>query len=298
MTEQNRALTKKETILSLLEKSKGMIHKVAPKHMEADRMVRLAISAVNQSERLAECSPESLLGAFLAAAKMGLEPNTPLGHAWLVPYKGRATLIPGYKGYTHLAWQSDRVTNISTHIVYANEEFSYEAGTEERIKHIPLLNKDARGEPIGAYAVVHLKNSDKPLVRYMPQEEIESHRPSHWAKTPWNPKHEGGNEYIMLEMWRKTPLRAVLKLAPLSKELGYAISSDEGAQRGATWAKIGNDVQLVEGEDGVFTEDKPSAPPAGKKKAGKKTDKAKETALAPAQDEKQEDFSQCADQQS
>lgn len=268
--------------------------------MNPDRMVRLAISAVNQSEKLANCTPASMLGAFLAAAKMGLEPNTPLGHAWLVPYSGKATLVPGYKGYVHLAWQSGRVTNISTHIVYAKETFVHEAGTAEFIKHIPEHDKEKRGDPIGAYAIIHVKNSDKPLVRYMPQHEIESHRPPHWQSTPWNPEGKNGSVNNMLEMWKKTPLKAAMKLSPLSKELGYAIASDEAAERGAVWEKVGNDIQLVEDADGVFQEEAKS-PPAGKQSAKKKvkgaSEKQEESAPPPQQTEEQTSFADEPDQQ-
>ena len=46
-----------------LEKGKALIAQVAPKHLTADRMVRLAMLAVSKQPKLAECSGISILKA-------------------------------------------------------------------------------------------------------------------------------------------------------------------------------------------------------------------------------------------
>jgi len=69
-----------------LEKGKALIAQVAPKHLTADRMVRLAMLAVSKQPKLAECSGMSILKSMMVASELGLEPGGALGHGYLVPY--------------------------------------------------------------------------------------------------------------------------------------------------------------------------------------------------------------------
>ena len=46
--------------------------------MTPERFTRIAMTAVTQNEKLAECTPQSFIGAMLTSAQLGLEPNTPL----------------------------------------------------------------------------------------------------------------------------------------------------------------------------------------------------------------------------
>ena len=68
---------------------KPEIEKALPAHMSHERMTRIALSAVNSNPELTEVilnNPTSFLGALMQSAQLGLEPNTNLGHAYLIPY--------------------------------------------------------------------------------------------------------------------------------------------------------------------------------------------------------------------
>ena len=108
MTQLVRQGTKLLTVKNLLERAKPAMTGVLPKHITADKMVRVALGAVRTTPQLLKCDQMSLLGAIMESATLGLEPNGVLGDAYLVPYKKVCQFIPGYKGLVKLAIQSHR----------------------------------------------------------------------------------------------------------------------------------------------------------------------------------------------
>ncbi len=210
------------TALQLFEANKVSFEKVLPNHMTPDRMTRLALGCIKRNPKLAQSDPMAFLGAIMQACSVGLEIDTPLGHCYMVPHKGKASLIIGYKGMIELAYRSQSVAQVTSHVVFENDVFAIEYGTEEKIKHVPCIDGDERGKAIGAYAVVSLKSGGK-IQRFLPIKEILSARPSHWQKTPWGDK----NEHVVHEMYMKTALRRTLKTSPQSTELAKAVHHDE-----------------------------------------------------------------------
>ena len=76
----------------------------APDHIKARRMQRMCMTVVQQNPNLLDCTKESLLGAIMTAAQLGLYPDVSvLGHAYFVPFKKKVTFIAGYKGLIDLA---------------------------------------------------------------------------------------------------------------------------------------------------------------------------------------------------
>ena len=62
------------------------IEKALPSVITPERFTRMALTAVSMNPELGACTPESFCGAMMQAAQLGLEPNTPLGQAYLIPY--------------------------------------------------------------------------------------------------------------------------------------------------------------------------------------------------------------------
>lgn len=73
----------KEQIAYLLKSKQGEIAKMLPKHLNAERLLKVAQIAATTTPDLAKCDVASLVGAIGQCAQMGLEPNTVLGHAYL-----------------------------------------------------------------------------------------------------------------------------------------------------------------------------------------------------------------------
>lgn len=67
-----------------------------PKHFETERFVRIAITEMRRNPELQECTLQSVLGAFMQAAQLGLEPGL-LGQCYLIPFRNRKTKQKEFK---------------------------------------------------------------------------------------------------------------------------------------------------------------------------------------------------------
>ena len=204
------------TIAAFIASLTPEIQRSLPKGMDGDRITRLALTCVRKTPELAECSRDSFAGALLTASAHGLEPGVN-DEAYLVPYKGEATLIIGYQGYVKLFWQHPLAAQLSAHVVYANDEFEYSYGLNPTLHHKP-----ARGDrgPIECYyGTAGLTTGAKVFV-VLTTAEVKALRGG----------KEGPSGRIidpMKWMERKTVLRQLFKLLPKSVSMAAAIAADE-----------------------------------------------------------------------
>jgi recombination protein RecT len=227
---------KAETVRSLLEKSRAQIALALPRHLTADRMLRVVMTSVRQNPALLECEPISLLGAVIQSSQLGLEPDGVLGQAYLIPYRNKKRGVrevqfqPGYKGLLELARRSGELSSVETRVVHNGDHFRYQFGLAPILEHIPRAEgwgeSNELGAPTFVYAIIRLRDG---AVQWdvMSAREVESHRQrySHASDDgPWATAWE--------EMARKTVLKRVLKLAPASVEVHRAIALDEHAEAG------------------------------------------------------------------
>ncbi len=208
-----------------IKQMENEIKKALPNVLTPERFTRIVLSALSTNPKLAETTPQSFLGAMMTAAQLGVEPNTPLGQAYLLPYwnsKNRCYECQfqlGYKGLLDLAYRSGDVSVIQAHVVYENDEFSYAFGLNPELKHIPA--KQDRGEPTHVYAIFHTK-SDGYGFEVASIESIRIHAQKHsksFDNGPWQTNFE--------EMAKKTVLKRVLKYAPLKSEFMRGLIQDE-----------------------------------------------------------------------
>ena len=103
---QNQVATtkdgEKKTMQSYIKAMEGEIKKALPSVITPERFTRMVLSAISVNQQLASCTPSSFLGAMMSAAQLGLEPNTALGQAYILPYSNHGKLEAqfqlGYKG--------------------------------------------------------------------------------------------------------------------------------------------------------------------------------------------------------
>lgn len=226
-TQGTKAVAKKQpqTIKDYINAMSGEIAKALPQVMTPERFTRIALSAVSNTPKLGGCTPQSFLGAMMNAAQLGLEPNTPLGQAYLIPFENRKKGITecqfqiGYKGLIDLAYRSGEVKMIDAQTVYENDEFEYELGMDPVLKHKPARTN--RGNPIYFYATFKLTNGGQGF-QVMSIEDVQDHAKK-YSKTynngPWQTNFE--------EMAKKTVLKKLLKYAPLKTEFVKQVTSDE-----------------------------------------------------------------------
>lgn len=225
----NKLVEKKErpkTLAGWINSMKPEIERALPKHIDADRIARIAITAIRTNKDLQSCEPMSFIAALMQASQLGLEPNTPLGEAYIIPYKDKgipsARFEVGYKGLLSLAHRTGEYQTIYAMEVYANDEFDYAYGLEPYLTHKPA--EEPEGEPVRYYAVYHLKNGGREF-RVWSRKKVEQHADKYsmafkrgWT-SPWKTDFDS--------MAKKTVLKDLLKYAPKSIEFSRALSMDE-----------------------------------------------------------------------
>lgn len=239
----NNSVAKKTnlTIKDYIKLYEEEIAKALPTVMTPERFTRIALSAVGNTPKLAVCTPQSFLGAMMNAAQLGLEPNTPLGQAYLIPYENRKKGITecqfqiGYKGLLDLAYRSGEVSMVDAQVVYENDKFDYELGLNPILKHKPSMAN--RGNPISYYAIVKLKNGGYSF-QVMSYNDVKKHAEKYsksYNSGPWQTNFD--------EMAKKTVLKKALKYAPLKTDFVRAVSEDETIKE-----SVSNDMSEVPNE--------------------------------------------------
>lgn len=222
-----KAVEDSQTIAGYIKSLTPEIARALPKGMSADRIARLALTVVRQSDlqarksnkpqmSLVNCNPQSFAGALLTAAALGLEPGVN-GEAYLVPYKRECTLIIGYQGYAKLFYQHPLARHIAAHVVYENDEFDYAYGLEPFLHHKPAHGE--RGKVIYYYAAASLSTGAGDFVVLTP-DEVKKLRGGKVGTS-------GDIDDPQRWMERKTAMRQLVKTLPRSANLSAAVAYDE-----------------------------------------------------------------------
>jgi len=208
----------KPTVAQLIDVQKHEIARALPRHLTTERFARIVLTECKRTKKLLTCTPSSLLGSMMQAAQLGLEPG-PLGQAYLVPYNGEVSLIIGYRGYIDLARRSGQLLDIVAREVRTKDDFAFEYGSAEFLRHVPKLND--RGETIAYYGIAKFPGGGQ-LLHVMDLAEIAERRNRSKAKSsgPW--VTDPG------PMSRKTVIRAMSPYLPMSPEFAAALAADEG----------------------------------------------------------------------
>lgn len=214
------------SIQDYIEVMAPAIKAALPSVMTPERFSRITLSALSANPKLKECTPQSFLGAMMTAAQLGLEPNTPLGQAYLIPFKNHGRMECqfqlGYKGIIDLAYRSGEVSIIQAHTVYENDEFTYELGLDPKLLHIPA--KSNRGNPIAYYAMFKTKDGGYGF-QVMSISDVKEHAQKFsksYGNGPWQSNFD--------EMAKKTVLKKVLKYAPLKSDFARGLVQDGGVK--------------------------------------------------------------------
>lgn len=225
-TAQNEAKANgngKATMQQYIKQMESEIKKALPSAITPERFTRIVLSALSANPLLAQTTPQSFLGAMMTAAQLGVEPNTPLGQAYLIPYRNKGALECqfqlGYKGLIDLAYRSGEISIIQAQVVYSEDSFTYSFGLEPTLRHVPAATD--RGEPTHVYAVFKTKDGGYGF-EVMSIDEIRAFAQKYskaYGNGPWQSNFE--------EMAKKTVLKRVLKYAPLKSDFQRGVVQDE-----------------------------------------------------------------------
>ena len=174
---ESRSMTKQQSDLKTMIQSgefKSQIKNALPKGgLTTERYISACLTALAYTPKLMQCSPNSVLKALMESARFGLEPNSPLGEAHLVPFGNNVTFLISYRGMMKLAWNTGMITTINFDKVCDNDGFVYKVGKEITFEHTPNMKGD-RGEPYAYYAVAGLNNGGFAM-HIMNKDEILKH---------------------------------------------------------------------------------------------------------------------------
>ena len=220
---QNTQLAKQKAkfndLRQLLERGKGQLQLAMAKHLDPDRMIRLALTAATRNPKLLDCTQESICLSLLTASQLGIEPNGRDGH--LVPYGKECQFLPDFKGLIKLAYRNPRVNSFTATAVRSNDEFEFVYGTESFLRHRPALSD--RGELLCAYAICKLKDAEAQFV-VMGKDDIEKRREKAMTHKIWDAWPD--------EMWAKTAIKSLAKFVPLGGEFEKAVTHDSEVEGG------------------------------------------------------------------
>jgi recombination protein RecT len=236
-------------VRGLLQRCSGELARALPKHLTADRFLRVVLTQIRRSigkkTSLLDCTQESLMAAIVQCAQLGLQPDEVLGEAYLIPRWNKwirgheVQFMPGYKGLVALAYRSGIVVGIEARAVYAKDEFRYRWGTKPMLHHVRSTEQDP-GQLTHAYCMVRLRGETASKFEVLPRWEIEEHRNRSASKDdgPWV------TDYAAMAI--KTACRVAMKLTPLSTDVQRAVALDElqeaGVDQGLV-AAIGDGLQ-------------------------------------------------------
>jgi recombination protein RecT len=237
---EERALTpqaKAQSIRALFNDNrvKGEIMKALPKHLTADKLIRVAMTSIQRNPKLMDCTQQSLLGCIMTSAALGLEPDPFLGQAYLVPYWNtkkncyEAQFMPGYRGYIALARRTGELQSVSSQVVHERDFFTLQYGLTEKLDHVPADGD--RGNIKGAYVIFRYKDGAYSF-DYMTYADIKAIAKR--SKTYDEKKEEWTGPWATDEgeMCKKTVIKRHAKLTPMSVEFNKASALEDRVHMG------------------------------------------------------------------
>lgn len=248
------------TVNEYLKRMAPEIQRALPKHMDADRLARVALTTIRTNPKLLNCSIESLMGAVMQSAQLGLEPNM-IGHCYIIPYGNEAQFQIGYRGMIDLARRSGNILSIAAHEVYENDYFKLQYGLEDRLEHIPWhIREDKKftesGHVKGFYMVAKFRDGGH-QIHYMPRGEIDAHRDRSQGYKAAMKYHKTDNPWLTdyVEMGKKTVVRSAWKWLPISIELMKAVEADETVKK-----ELSDDMtEVIDISSTIAVEEEPAA---------------------------------------
>jgi len=268
------AVTKVQKVKSLISSDsfKGQLAMALPGIMTPERFMRVALTTLNKTPKLADCSQSSLFAAMLDCASLGIEPDGRRAH--LIPYGTTCQLIIDYKGLIELARRSGELADWKAVLVCDNDEFEAD-GEAVTVHHVNY--REPRGNVFAVYSVATFKDGTKSY-EVMTRDEVEAikKRSKAGKSGPWATDWS--------EMAKKTVIRRHSKVLPLSAEFRTASEKDFDAlpdlgdmvtstltepQRASAAVDVTEEAEVVEDKpepEALKKEEKPPVEPEPEKK--------------------------------
>ncbi|MCX4550537.1 MULTISPECIES: recombinase RecT [unclassified Streptomyces] len=223
-----------DVALNWLERYGNEFTKALPSHIDSGAFFSAVRAAL---PGLVRCTPASLLQALLTCARFGLIPD---GRHAVIRREGKtAQFVPMAQGYVELMYRSGRVGSVHVGMIHEGDEWNYEptAPAPLDFTHRPNLSvpKARRGEAILAYAFCWMESGARSQVVILTREDAEAIR-DEYSQAYRRANDSGANDSFwhtdFLAMWRKSGLRRLNKVVPMSAELVALLKADDAGDAG------------------------------------------------------------------
>lgn len=249
------------------------VKKALPRHLTAERFIRVAITAMTTTPKLAQCTQTSFFNCLLKLSQFGLEPDGRRAH--LIPFENKkrgiveCQLIVDYKGLSELVYRSGVVSYLHADVVRRGDVFKFSKG--ELAEHVPwFLRTDEKkpaepGEIYAVYSLARMKDgSEKAEVLAVSEVYVIRDNSQGWKafkngytkSSPWDPTNPVSEQ----EMMKKTAFRRLSKWLPLSAEIREAVESEDDVIEVETTPARTSLAAAVESAFAVPEDDHPEQP--------------------------------------
>lgn len=230
-TAQKKEVQKLSPTQKWIASAKQTFEKSNEYNLDFTREANFALQILEGNPYLQKAKGESIKNAIINTALTGISLNPALKFAYLVPRKiGQdlhCVLDISYMGMIKILTDAGAVKSIDADVIYSNDSFEIQKGTELTFKHSPEILRE-RGEMVAAYAIAYFRDGGSQFV-VLRKDEIEEVRAT---SESW--KNEKGRKYspwetFTGEMWKKTALKRLFKLLPkthFSENLIAALSNE------------------------------------------------------------------------
>jgi len=212
---------------------------------DAKRFLTIAMQVLTQKpDLLRKATRESVLNCLIECARLRLDPEGALGHAYLIPYKNQCTVQVSYKGFIQLVKRAKSILDCWSYPVWDGEEFKIIAGQERKLIHVPDLTDEERESSFeglrGTYACAQLFEGvvDFEWMNLATIKKIRG-KSSAWEEWP-------------VEMAKIRPLKRLMKRQQTTEETlanGLALDDREGLPREAKKEIEGEVIEVTTREE-------------------------------------------------
>lgn len=194
-----------------------------------------SLTAMASDPALSICSVQSVIGAGLEIVRLGLNPNKTFGQAYVVPFKGKAQLQIGYKGWISLAYRNGWIFRALA--AYKCDEFEINfAGIKDDIKFSP--NYDERDETNSEWVfgnlrgvIVYVKDAGgNEFSEFVPFKKLEQLRLKSQNQKDKEALTNIWGEWAE-EMYKAKAIKYVATRLPITEQIQEAINAENEAYK-------------------------------------------------------------------
>ena len=202
-----------------LEKMADKFTEALPRQMDVNKFISVAKLTLNKNPKLLQADKTSLMQTFMKAAQDGLYLDG--REAAAVQYGNQVNYLPMVEGVIKLMHNSGLIKTISAEVVYENDCFEYELGSNPHVKHIPLLVGN-RGNRICVYCYVQTAN-DGEYIEIMNMDDLDKcKQQAKGASSPHSPWVKWFDQ-----MAKKTVIHRIAKRLPKNDAISSVVRIDE-----------------------------------------------------------------------